>query len=57
MRRFVVTRLLEGGHDLFVVSRLVGHSDPAITALYDRRPIDVLRAAAATLPLGETLTG
>jgi integrase len=57
MRRFVVTRLLEGGHDLFVVSRLVGHSDPAITALYDRRPVDVLRAAVTSLPLGDTRAG
>ncbi len=51
MRRFVVTRLLEAGHDLFVVSRLVGHSDPSVTVLYDRRPVEALRAAAATLPL------
>jgi len=57
MRRFVVTRLLEGGHDLFVVSRLVGHSDPSVTALYDRRPVEVLRAATATLPLGTKSAG
>lgn len=51
MRRFLVTRLLEEGHDLLLVSRLVGHSDPAITALYDRRPAEACRAAVATLPL------
>jgi integrase len=51
MRRFVVTRLLEGGHDLLLVSRLVGHSDPATTKLYDRRPAEACRAAVATLPL------
>ena len=51
MRRFVVTRLLEGGHDLFIVSELVGHRDPAVTKLYDRRPVDSYRAAVATLPL------
>lgn len=51
MRRFVVTRLLEEGHDLLLVSRLVGHSDPSITARYDRRPAEACRAAVATLPL------
>lgn len=51
MRRFVVTRLLEEGHDLLLVSRLVGHSDPSITKLYDRRPAEVCRQAIATLPL------
>lgn len=51
MRRFVVTRLLEGGTDLLLVSRLVGHSDPSVTNLYDRRPMDACRAAVATLPL------
>jgi integrase len=51
MRRFVVTRLLEGGHDLLLVSRLVGHSDPAVTKLYDRRPAEACRAAVRTLPL------
>lgn len=51
MRRFVVTRLLEEGHDLLLVSRLVGHSDPAVTKLYDRRPDEACRLAVATLPL------
>ena len=51
MRRFVVTRLLQEGHDLLLVSRLIGHSDPSITALYDRRPAEACRAAVATLPL------
>ena len=57
MRRFVVTRLLEEGHDLLLVSRLVGHSDPSVTKLYDRRPIDSFRAAIATLPLGSLQVG
>lgn len=57
MRRFVVTRLLEGGHDLLLVSRLVGHSNPSITKLYDRRPVDACRAAVATLPLPLTTAG
>jgi integrase len=57
MRRFVVTRLLEEGHDLLLVSRLVGHSDPSVTKLYDRRPIDSFRAAIATLPLGVQQAG
>lgn len=51
LRRFVVTRLLEEGHDLLLVSRLVGHANPSVTKLYDRRPIDACRAAVATLPL------
>jgi integrase len=51
LRRFVVSRLLEEGHDLLLVSRLVGHSDPSVTKLYDRRPADACRAAVATLPL------
>lgn len=51
MRRFVVTRLLEEGHDLLLVSRLVGHSDPSITALYDKRPAEACRLAVSTLPL------
>jgi hypothetical protein len=57
MRRFVVTRLLEEGHDLLLVSRLVGHSNPSVTKLYDRRPIDSFRAAIATLPLGSLQVG
>lgn len=51
MRRFVVTRLLEEGHDLLLVSTLVGHSNPATTKLYDRRSEEACRQAVATLPL------
>ena len=51
MRRFVVSRLLEGGKDLAMVSRIVGHSDPAVTQLYDRRGAQAMRDAIADLPL------
>lgn len=51
MRRFVVTRLLEAGEDLMIVSKVVGHSDPAVTKLYDRRSGKECRAAVRTLPL------
>jgi len=57
LRRFVVTRLLEEGHDLLLVSRLVGHSDPSVTQTYDKRPIDACRAAVATLPLSIAASG
>lgn len=57
MRRFVVTRLLEAGEDLMIVSKVVGHSDPAVTKLYDRRSGKECRAAVGTLPLSYPRAG
>lgn len=48
-RRTYVSNLLEAGVDLAVVQRLVGHSDPKITARYDRRGKSAERAAAEML--------
>lgn len=45
-RRTYVSNLLDAGVDLAVVQRLVGHSDPKITARYDRRGKAAERAAA-----------
>ena len=49
LRRSCVSDLLDNGADLAVVQRLMGHSDPATTSRYDRRPEAAKRKAAALL--------
>lgn len=49
MRRTYVSELLDAGVDLPTVQSLAGHSNPGITARYDRRGDDRKRRAAATL--------
>lgn len=51
MRRYLVSTLLDQGVDLALVARIVGHSNPAITATYDRRPDSRCRDAVANLNL------
>jgi integrase/recombinase XerD len=51
LRRFVVSSLLDSTRDLALVARVVGHSNPATTARYDRRPDAASRAAIETLQL------
>lgn len=51
LRRFVVSTLLDNTHDLALVARVVGHSNPTVTAGYDRRPDQRSRDAVATLAL------
>jgi len=50
LRRTVISVLLESGVDLVKVSKMVGHTDPKVTARYDRRPELENAAAAARLP-------
>lgn len=50
-RRSFISRLLDAGVDLASVQKIAGHSDPATTAGYDRRPFDVQRAAVEKLPV------
>ncbi|MCF6378121.1 site-specific integrase [Nocardioides KLBMP 9356] len=50
LRRFVVSSLLDHT-DLAMVARIVGHTNPATTALYDRRPGIAQAAAVASLSL------
>jgi integrase/recombinase XerD len=48
-RRTYIGDLLNAGVDLSTVQKLAGHSDPKITAQYDRRPAEVRRAAVNLL--------
>lgn len=49
LRRTFVGDLLDSGADLSTVSKIVGHSNPATTAGYDRRGIATRRAAVERL--------
>jgi integrase/recombinase XerD len=48
-RRTYIGDLLDAGVDLSTVQKLAGHSDPKITAQYDRRPAEVRRQAVKLL--------
>ncbi|MFI6900315.1 tyrosine-type recombinase/integrase [Nonomuraea sp. NPDC050394] len=55
-RRTFIGELLDAGVDLATAQALVGHSSPATTARYDRRPEKTRRAAVNRLRLpGESL--
>jgi site-specific recombinase XerC len=49
LRRTAVGDLLDAGADLSVVARIIGHSNPAVTARYDRRGLTALRSAVDRL--------
>ena len=49
LRRTSISDLLDLSGDLALVSRLAGHSNPTVTARYDRRPTDAERRAARSL--------
>jgi len=51
MRRYLVSTQLDQGVDLALVARIVGHSNSAITATYDRRSDSRCRDAVASLNL------
>ena len=53
-RRFFVTQLIDAGTDIFTVARLVGHSSPTTTQLYDTRVSEDLRRHLVNLPLPTT---
>jgi len=57
-RRTIAGNLLDAGVDLVTVQEILGHSDPATTAKYDRRPGRKRRAAIDKLhlPRPEELT-
>lgn len=48
-RRTLISNLLNQDTDLPLISRLVGHSGPDVTARYDRRPEEDLRRAASKI--------
>jgi site-specific recombinase XerD len=50
-RRTIIGELLDKGVDLATVQSMVGHSSPATTARYDRRPAAARKAAANLLRL------
>jgi integrase/recombinase XerD len=49
LRRPSISDLLDLCGDLGLVSRLAGHANPAVTARYDRRPMDAEQRAARSL--------
>ena len=51
LRRFAVSTLLDMGHDLALVSRIIGHRQMTTTASYDRRPEARCRDAVDKLPV------
>jgi len=50
LRRTFVGDLVEAGHDLVKVQKAAGHSNPAMTARYDRRGLETRRDMAASIP-------
>ena len=51
LRRTYISMLLDAGVDLVTVQQLAGHTDPATTALYDRRSKERLHKAARLIRL------
>jgi site-specific recombinase XerD len=49
LRRTLTGDLMDHGIDLLVVQRILGHSDPKVTARYDRRPERAQSAAARVI--------
>ena len=50
VRRTWVSDRLAAGVDLVLVSKAAGHSSPATTAAYDRRPLAALQSMAEAIP-------
>lgn len=48
-RRSFAGNLLDNGHDLVTVQKLMGHSSPVTTSNYDRRPDEAQRRAVRSL--------
>jgi site-specific recombinase XerD len=48
-RRTFAGNLLEAGHDLVTVQKLMGHATPVTTSLYDRRGEETKRRAVRSL--------
>jgi hypothetical protein len=49
MRRTTAGDLLDVGADIVTVQKILGHSSPATTARYDRRPEETKRKAISLL--------